>query len=189
LSLLPCGFRNRDGIVCRWETLSIPSCSPLRSSTSLGVSKDRPSVDINLLRPLLRLPSCEVAFTFWVCASACSCRETGLVPSSRFLAVLMVCSAESLAGLLHPAANHGVRRVSGLFQGSLAGSVTEVVPTGASTLRSFSLAISRLPVFPFWGGPAFLLLHDVLTDPKISTSFAGHRRSCDPSASRLECSS
>jgi len=97
-----------------WRRFPVLAAQSSRSSTSLGVSKDRPSIDSSFLRPLLRWPSREVAFTFWFRASACSCQRTGPVPPSRFLAVLMVCSAESLAGLLHPAADPGVRRVSGL---------------------------------------------------------------------------
>jgi hypothetical protein len=43
-------------------------------------------------------------------------------------------------------------------------------PTDASTLRSFSLANSRLPFFPSWGEPALLTLLDVFTDPEIFAS-------------------
>jgi hypothetical protein len=103
---------------------------------------------MGFLRPLPRSPSCEVALTFRFCASVCSGQGTDLVPPSRFLTVLMGCSAESFAGLLHPAADPGVRRVSGFLLRSLAGSSESAVPTGASTLRSFSLAKSCLPFFP-----------------------------------------
>jgi len=68
----------------------------------------------------------------------------------------MACSARSFAGLLHPAADPGVRRVSGFCLGSLAGSRVSAVPVGASTLRSFSLASRRLPVLSLLGEPALL---------------------------------
>jgi len=51
-------------------------------------------------------------------ASARPCQGSSPVPPSRFLAVLVVCSACCLAGLLHPAADPGVRRVSGRPFGS-----------------------------------------------------------------------
>jgi hypothetical protein len=44
-------------------------------------------------------------------ASARLCQRTSLVPSSWFPTTLTVYSVESLAGLLRPAADHGVRRV------------------------------------------------------------------------------
>jgi hypothetical protein len=137
-------------VVSRLETLSSSSYLTSRSDFSLGVSKDRPSIDSGSLRPLRCFCLEEVAFLFCFRTSACLCHRAGLVPPSRFLAALMACSARSFAGLLHPAADPGVRRVSGFCLGSLAGSRVSAVPFGASTLRSLSLASRRLPVCPSW---------------------------------------
>jgi len=101
-----------DAFLCTRSFSLSPSTSPegLVSGhhvpdCSLGVSKDRPSVDMRTLRPLRadcseepsalgsRLPSCKH------------------VPSLPFFPASTVCSARSVAGLLHPAADHGVRHV------------------------------------------------------------------------------
>jgi hypothetical protein len=137
-------------IISRLETLSSSSYLTLRPDNSLGVSKDRPSIDSGSLRPLRCFCLEEVAFLFYFHTSACLCHRAGPVPPSRFLTALMACSARSFAGLLHPAADPGVRRVSGFCLGSLAGSRVSAVPVGASTLRSLSLASRRLPVCPSW---------------------------------------
>jgi hypothetical protein len=102
------------------------------------------------LRPLQCFCLEEVAFLFYFHTSACLCHRAGPVPPSRFLTALMACSARSFAGLLHPAADPGVRRVSGFCLGSLTGSRVSAFPVGASTLRSFSLASRRLPFWPSW---------------------------------------
>jgi hypothetical protein len=94
----------------------------------LGLSKDRPSVDISIERPLLvtvRLPSAPKSRL-----GERSCRfvpkddssraatfgpelpRSGLVPPLPFLPAPTVFSARYLAGLLHPAADRGVRLVS-----------------------------------------------------------------------------
>jgi hypothetical protein len=85
----------------------------------------------------------------------------------------MAFSARSLAGLLHPAADPGVRRVSGLFLASLAGHRVLAVPIDASTLRSFSLACSRLPAFSLSGEPALVPLPGDFTGPETFASSEG----------------
>jgi hypothetical protein len=87
---------------------------------------------------------------------------SGLVPPLPFLPASTVCSARYLAGLLHPAADHGVRPVSGerggLLPSFLSNGLSEERPPergtnercsehrnsrGAFTLRSFPLVDSR----------------------------------------------
>jgi hypothetical protein len=76
---------------------------------SHGVSKERPSIGLGSRRPLLlRAPP---ACAFGLSASARPCQGTSPVPSPWFSTTLAVFSVESLAGFLHPAADHGVRRV------------------------------------------------------------------------------
>jgi len=94
-------------IISRLETLSSSSYLTSRPDNSLGVSKDRPSIDSGSLRPLLCVCLEEVAFLFCFRTLACLCHRAGPVPPSRFLTALMVCSARSFAGLLHPAADPG----------------------------------------------------------------------------------
>jgi hypothetical protein len=97
-------------------------------------------------------------------ASARPCQGTGPVPPSRFLTVLMACSARSLAGLLHPAADPGVRLVSGFslhpcgFQ-----------PSPSSRTRApFEAFPSLVAVRPILlGGSCPLALRLSLVDPKI----------------------
>jgi hypothetical protein len=102
--LVSCAHRSTRhiSVVCR--TGLQPARTPL-----LGLSKDRPSIDISSARPL----------------SAAAPRKRGastlgpglpspeLVPSLLFFPASTVYSAQCLAGLLHPAADHGVRHVSG----------------------------------------------------------------------------
>jgi hypothetical protein len=133
-----------------WRRFPVLAARPRDRAPLLGFPKiAHPSTPASCVHSCTG-PSCEVAFTFRLCASACSCHGSGPVPPSRFLTVLMVCSAESLAGLLHPAANPWVRRVSGFFLRSLAGSSDWAVPSGASTLRSFFPRLQPSPFFPFW---------------------------------------
>jgi len=92
----------------------------------MGLSKDRPSVDIHDARPL---PGCH---TFHLDASRESCTEPTrvgwppfgsslpeleLVPPLPFLPASAAFSARRFAGLLHPAADHGVRQVAGTVVG------------------------------------------------------------------------
>jgi len=72
-------------------------CSPLSRFTEVLLRR------ISSVRPLPRARPC----------SARVLREhPSLVPPSRSLTASMACSARSLAGLLHPASGHEVRRVS-----------------------------------------------------------------------------
>lgn len=72
-------------------------CSPLSRFTEVLLRR------LSSVRPLPRATPC----------SARVLREhPSLVPSSRSLTASMACSARSLAGLLHPASGHEVRRVS-----------------------------------------------------------------------------
>jgi len=132
----PCLARRRSKLRCRRDSRACPllrrrrfravlSCCAHRSTRHLavvcqpglqpgrtpllGLSKDRPSIDMSPARPLP--------------ASASRKRESstfgpglpfpGLVPPLPFLPASTVCSAQRFAGLLHPAADHGVRHVSG----------------------------------------------------------------------------
>jgi hypothetical protein len=97
-----------------------------------GCSPYLPNLAIrHLVRAFQRTLSIDVSFCVHSCGSRCprirsrdrlrgpgprfgpSVPGTGLVPPSRFLTAWMVCSARSLAGLLHPAADPEVRRVAG----------------------------------------------------------------------------
>jgi len=105
---------------------SLVRLRPLRvRDSSHGVVNDRPSVDIGDQRPLpiaswlvradcsIRLPE---GMRFVQCSVATFGPEmpiSGLVPSLSFLPTSTVYSAEHVAGFLRPAADHGVRRVSG----------------------------------------------------------------------------
>jgi hypothetical protein len=51
--------------------------------------------------------------------SACPCQKAGPVPSSWFFTTWTVCSIADPAGLLHPAADHGVHRVLALASSTL----------------------------------------------------------------------
>jgi len=75
----------------------------------LGLSKDLPSVDINSARPLLA----SVPRKRGTSAFGSGPPGPELVPPLPFLPASTVFSAQCLAGLLHPAADHGVRHVSG----------------------------------------------------------------------------
>jgi len=92
--------------------------------SSHGVVNDRPSIDMPVQRPL------PVANWLRGASFASFSEESGAgdsfapfgskmppferVPSLPFLPASTVCSAGPVAGLLHPAADHGVRHVSGL---------------------------------------------------------------------------
>jgi hypothetical protein len=121
-----------------------PPCSspldPVRIGTSsLGVVNVRPSVDMPAQRPLpmmswLRRASCWLD-PRGVRASQDSGTTFGsklppfeLVPPLPFLPASAVCSAGPVAGLLHPAADHGVRHVSGPMSASLGPSLEERGP-------------------------------------------------------------
>jgi len=73
----------------------------------LGLSKDRPSVDMSTARPLPALVLASEAITFGP-----GLPIPGLVPPLPFLPASTVFSAPCPAGLFHPAADHGVRHVS-----------------------------------------------------------------------------
>jgi len=132
-ALVPAGARRRFPV----------SSARFAPGASHGVFKDRPSIDMGSSRPLPRgfgeggwpPPGSRFGPTL---------PRVGRVPSSRFLTVLVVCSACCLAGLLHPAADPGVRRVSGCVAGSLRFRWRALL-FGALALRSFSLASSRPP--------------------------------------------
>jgi len=80
---------------------------------SHGVSKDAPP-SVHTLGVHSRSVSPGLALWFFL-ASACPRQGTGLVPPSWFSTTLTAFSAVRLAGLLHPAADPGVRRVPGSF--------------------------------------------------------------------------
>jgi hypothetical protein len=92
--------------------------------SSLGVVNDRPSVDMHTQRPLLVGPRSEELPGPHGPRGARRVRDTastfgpelppsGLVPPLSFLPTSTVFSAGYVAGLLQPAADHGVRHVSG----------------------------------------------------------------------------
>lgn len=85
--------------------------SKFTSSSSHGVSKDLPSIDINTARPLQATVTSEETSA----AIGPGLPFPRLVPSLSFLPTSTVCSVQYLAGLLHPAANHGVHHVSDLL--------------------------------------------------------------------------
>jgi len=82
---------------------------------SHGVSKDAPP-SVQTLVVHSRLGSPGLALWFLL-ASACPRQGTGLVPPSWFSTTLTAYSAVRSAGLLHPAADPGVRRVLGPYVG------------------------------------------------------------------------
>jgi hypothetical protein len=92
--------------------------------SSLGVVNVRPSVDIHAQRPLpvstLARESCLFAVSLWGLPPAGAgvafgpeLPPSGLVPPLSFLPTSAAFSAGHRAGLLRPAADHGVRHVSG----------------------------------------------------------------------------
>jgi len=110
-----------------------PARTPL-----LGLSKDRPSIDMSLARPLpAEGPRKRVPSTFGP-----GLPPPGHVPSLSFLPTSTVFSAQCLAGLLHPAADHGVRHVSGFL------SVTLPCATGALPTRCRQRALARPAATP-----------------------------------------
>jgi len=110
-----------------------PARTPL-----LGLSKDRPSVDISSARPLpVRAPRKRVSLTFGPGLPA-----PRLVPSLLFLSASTAFSAQCLAGLLHPATDHGVRHVSG------SSTVTLPCATGALPTRCCHQALARPTATP-----------------------------------------
>jgi hypothetical protein len=83
-------------------------------------------------------------------ASARLCQRTGPVPPSRFLTALMVSSTELLAGLLRPAADPGVRRVSGPSWSLSRAPSSRPSPTARAPFEALSstAAVSLSLVFP-----------------------------------------
>jgi hypothetical protein len=101
-----------------------PGLQPARTPL-LGLSKDRPSADMSTARPLPgEVPRKRVASSFGP-----GLPPPGLVPPLPFLPAPTVYSAPCLAGLLHPAADHGVRHVSGSNVVTLP-RATGALPTG-----------------------------------------------------------
>jgi hypothetical protein len=109
------------------ERLPFPSCLVRTRLLSWGCQRTplhRPALHRSLLRgdSGFRLwdltttsrsrPSCHPR-RLPLSASAGACQASGHVPPPRFLTALTVSSEWRGAGLLHPAADHGVRRVSG----------------------------------------------------------------------------
>jgi hypothetical protein len=93
-----------SGVRRRFRTLS--AWSP--PGSSLGVFKDHPSIDTNPRRPLpFPTSGRPLVFHFGL-----PLPRTSPVPSSRFLTALPVFSVVDSAGLLHPAADHGIHRVA-----------------------------------------------------------------------------
>jgi len=74
----------------------------------LGLSKDHPSADISPMRPV---PACYLSKE--IAAFGPTLPSVRHLPSLPFLSASTVYAACCLAGLLHPAASHGVRVVSG----------------------------------------------------------------------------
>jgi hypothetical protein len=106
----------------------VPSPAPL-----MGFFKDRPSVDIGPVSPLPVARSSRLP-------------HLSHVPLLPFLPASAVSSSRVCAGLLHPAADHGVRPVSGREPTSTAeamGCREPDRPHGRHTLRSISLCTTR----------------------------------------------
>jgi len=110
-----------------------PARTPL-----LGLSKDRPSADISSARPL----PVEVTRKRVHPTPGPGLPPPGLVPPLLFFPASTVYSAQCLAGLLHPAADHGVRHVSGTF------AVTPPCATGALPTRCCHRALARPAATP-----------------------------------------
>jgi len=92
----------------RRKTHSCRFCLVFTKRLSWGFQRC-PSIGLVSRRPLLlRAPP---ACAFGLSASACPRQGTSHVPSSWFSTTLAVFSVESLASILHLAADHGVRRV------------------------------------------------------------------------------
>jgi len=82
----------------------------------------------------------------------------------------MACSAKSLAGLLHPAADPGVRRVSGHVPGSLTGSWRRPSSSARAPFEAFSSS-SAASLGPSRGDPALLPLTPFASIRRSSPSF------------------
>jgi len=128
-----CAHRTARHLAVVRRTGLQPARTPL-----LGLSKDRPSADISSARPLpVEVPRKRVLSTIGP-----GLPSPGLVPSLLFLPASTVFSAQCLAGLLHPAADHGVRHVSGSF------TVTPPCATGALPTRCCHRALARPAATP-----------------------------------------
>jgi len=115
-----------------------PSIARLRVETPLvGLSKDRPSAVRSAWCPL-PVPSLRRGGA----PSARSLPGSEHVPLLPFLTTSAACSTRRPAGLLHPAAGHGVRRVSSPEARPVSRPSPAPFPR-RHTLRSFSLACSR----------------------------------------------
>jgi hypothetical protein len=156
-------------IISRLETLSSSSYLTLRPDNSLGVSKDRPSIDSGSLRPLRCVCLEEVTFLCCFRTSACLCHRAGLVPPPRFLTALMVCSARSFAGLLHPAADPGFAEFRARSWGPLRAPGFSPFPSTRAPFEAFPspVAVSRF-VPPGRACPP--VVRCFLADPKIFAS-------------------
>jgi hypothetical protein len=171
-------------IISRLETLSSSSYLTLRPDNSLGVSKDRPSIDSGSLRPLRCFCLEEVAFLFCFRTSACLCHRAGPVPPSRFLTALMVCSARSFAGLLHPAADPGFAEFRARSWGPLRAPGFLPFPSTRAPFEAFPspVAVSRF-VPPGRSCPpvirCFLAGPKTFASSKEAVSLATHGSSSD----------
>jgi hypothetical protein len=131
--LARCACRSARHLAVVGQTGLQPARTPL-----LGLSKDRPSADMSSARPLpARGPRKRVSPTIGP-----GLPPPGHVPSLPFLATSTVFSAQCLAGLLHPAADHGVRHVSGSI------TVTRPCATDALPTRCLHRALARPAATP-----------------------------------------
>jgi hypothetical protein len=114
-----CADRTAHHLAVGRRTGLQPARTPL-----LGLSKDRPSIDLSAARPLSAEGPRKRVFP----TPGPGLPPPGLVPSLPFLPTSTVFSAQCRAGLLHPAADHGVRHVSGSLTVS-SPCATDALPT------------------------------------------------------------
>lgn len=118
-------------------------------------------------------------------SSAHRCHTMGHVPPSWFLTTSTVCSAFTGAGLLHPATDPGVRRVST----ALRLSVQQAVPITDARFSRDASTLRRIPpstAVPCHHGHH---LHVVTTQQRSAADpidDALHRRSCAPRRRRID---
>lgn len=146
LGRFPCGFRSATMPACARRRFPIRPARFITGRLSWGCSKiASPSTWAACVHSCVS-PRMGVGH-LRVRASARPCQRSSPVPPSRFLTALMVFSAGCLAGLLRPAADPGVRRVSGRFTGLL--SVPRCVPS--SPAPGPSKLFPRLQPYPLQG--------------------------------------